>query len=199
MAKMSRSQAAARGTKRDAGRTMDVVAAEAGSGRDLHARPQSTYEARTAKIFTVVQVLLVVVPMAMVAYVWLAGGGSVDGLRDAMEQNPTITVAFISAMCQPLVAWLLKFVREHYLAGDGGYAAANLIGLICGELMLQNAVGVVGCALVLWRIWRRVNGELTAWKAERRLGGMLADLSGALVVCVLGALCAFATWRISMA
>lgn len=199
MAKTSRSQAAARGTKRDAGRTMDVVAAEAGSGRDLHARPQSTYEARTAKIFTVVQVLLVVVPVAMVAYVWLAGGGSVDGLRDAMEQNPTITVAFISAMCQPLVAWLLKFVREHYQAGDGGYAAGNLIALICGELMLQNAVGVLGCALLLWRIWRKIPGELAAWKEDRRLGGMAADLSGAIVVCAVGVLCAFATWRIGLA
>lgn len=199
MAKMSRSQAAARGTKRDAGRTMDVVAADPGTNRELHARPQSTYEARTAKIFTVVQVLLVVVPVAMVAYVWLAGGGSVDGLRDAMEQNPTITVAFISAMCQPLVAWLLKFVREHYQAGDGGYAAGNLIALICGELMLQNAVGVLGCALLLWRIWRKIPGELGAWKEDRRLGGMAADLSGAIVVCAVGVLCAFATWRIGLA
>lgn len=199
MAKMSRSQAAARGTKRDAGRTMDVVAADPGTNRELRARPQSTYEVRTAKIFTVVQVLLVVVPVAMVAYVWLAGGGSVDGLRDAMEQNPTITVAFISAMCQPLVAWLLKFVREHYQAGDGGYAAGNLIALICGELMLQNAVGVLGCALLLWRIWRKIPGELGAWKEDRRLGGMAADLSGAIVVCAVGALCAFATWRIGLA
>lgn len=199
MAKMSRSQAAARGTKRDAGRTVDAAVIAAGSGRDLHARPQSTYEARTAKIFTVVQVLLVVVPVAKVAYVWMAGGGSVDGLRDAMEQNPTITVAFISAMCQLLVAWLLKFVREHYQAGDGGYAAGNLIALICGELMLQNAVGVLGCALLLWRIWRKIPGELAAWKEDRRLGGMAADLSGAIVVCAVGALCAFATWRIGLA
>lgn len=199
MAKMSRAQAAARGTKRDAGRTVDAAVVEAGSSRDLRERPQSAYEARTAKIFTVVQVLLVVIPLAMLGYVWLAGGGSVDGLRESMAQNPTITVSFISAMCQPLVAWLLKFVREHYLAGDGGYAAANLIGLICGELMLQNAVGVLGCALLLWRIWKKIPGELTAWKEDRKLGGMAADLSGAIVVCAVGALCAFATWRIGLA
>lgn len=199
MAKMSRAQAAARGTKRDAGRTVDAAVVAAGPSRNLHARPQSTYEARTAKIFTVVQVLLVAVPVAMLGYVWLAGGGSVDGLRDAMEQNPTITVSFISAMCQPLVAWLLKFVRDHYQAGDGGYAAGNLIALICGELMLQNAVGVLGCALLLWRIWKKIPGELAAWKEDRGLGGMAADLSGAVVVCVVGALCAFATWRIGLA
>lgn len=199
MAKTSRAQAAARGTKLDADREVTAVAKATEPRSERRARPQSKYERRTGKIFTTVQVVLVVVPVAMIGYVWLAGGGTMDGLREAMAQNPTLTVSFISAMCQPLISWLLKFVREHYLAGDGGYAAANLIGLICGELMLQNAVGVVGCALVLWRIWGRVNGELTAWKAERRLGGMLADLSGALVVCALGALCAFATWRISMA
>lgn len=199
MAKTSRAQAAARGTRRDSDRAVDVAAAETDVSRKLHARPQSTYEARTAKVFSVVQVLLVVVPLAMIGYVWLAGGGSIDGLRDAMEQNPTITVSFISAMCQPLVAWLLKFVREHYQAGDGGYAAGNLIALICGELMLQNAVGVLGCALLLWRIWRKIPGELSAWKQDRGLGGMAADLSGAIVVCAVGALCAFATWRIGLA
>lgn len=78
-------------------------------------------------------------------------------------------------------------------------AAGNLIALICGELMLQNAVGVLGCALLLWRIWRKIPGELAAWKEDRRLGGMAADLSGAIVVCAVGALCAFATWRIGLA
>lgn len=198
MAKTSRAKAAARGTRLDADREV-MVAPEPVRKREVRPRPQSKYEARTAKIFTTVQIVLVVVPLAMVAYVWLSGGGTMDGLQDAMRQHPTLTISFISAMCQPLVAWLLKFVREHYQAGDGGYAAANLIGLICGELMLQNAVGVVGCALVLWRVWKRIDGELGAWKADRGLSGMLADLSGALVICAVGVLCAFATWRIGLA
>ncbi len=198
MAKTSRAQAAARGTKLDFDRAIAPVAGTECPQRRVQARPQSKYEQRTAKIFTAVQIVLVAVPLAMVGYVWLTGGGTIDGLQDAMRENPAITVSFISAMCQPLIAWLLKFVREHYLAGDGGYAAANLIGLICGEIMLQNAMGVVGCALLLWRIWKRTDGELACWKRERGLGGMLADLSGVLVVCVLGALCAFASWRIGL-
>lgn len=197
MAKTTRAQAAARGTKLDDERSIRPTDAVEKPKRA--ARPLSKYEARTAKIFTTVQVIMVVVPLAMIGYVWMVGGGSISALQDAMEQNPTLTVSFISAMCQPLVAWLLKFVKQHYQAGDGGYAAANLIGLICGELMLQNAVGVIGCALLLWRIWKRIDGELTAWKRERRLGGMLADLSGALVICVFGALCAFASWRVGLA
>ena len=196
MAKTTRAQAAARGTKLDDERS--IRPADAVEKPKRAARPQSKYEARTVKIFTTVQVIMVVVPLAMIGYVWMVGGGSISALQDAMEQNPTLTVSFISAMCQPLVAWLLKFVKQHYREGDGGYAAANLIGLICGEVMLQNAMGVVGCALLLWRIWKRIDGELTCWKRERGLGGMLADLSGVLVVCVLGALCAFASWRIGL-
>ena len=194
MAKTSRAQAAARGTKLDMDR---AIAPVAGTARPC-VRPRSAYEERTAKIFTAVQVVLVVVPLAMMGYAWMAEGGSIAGLQDAMRQDPALTVSFISAMCQPLVAWLLKFAKERYRAGDGGYAAANLIGLICGELMLQNAVGVIGCALLLWRIWRRIDGELVQWAHERGCGGMAADVSGALVICVLGALCAFASWRIGL-
>ena len=197
MAKTSRAQAAARGTKLDAERTI-AVTEKAERRRVLRERPQSKYEARTAKVFSAVQVVLVVVPLAMVGYVWLAGGGTIDGLQDAMREDPAITVSFISAMCQPFVAWLLKFVREHDRAGDGGYVAANLIGLICGELLLQNVVGVIGCAVLLWRIWKRSGGELTAWKEDRGLAGAAANLSGAIVLCVIGAVCAFATWRIGM-
>ena len=197
MAKTSRAQAAARGTKLDAERTI-AVTEKAERRRVPRERPQSKYEARTAKIFSAVQVVLVVVPLAMVGYVWLAGGGTIDGLQDAMREDPAITVSFISAMCQPFVAWLLKFVRKHDRAGDGGYVAANLIGLICGELLLQNVVGVIGCAVLLWRIWKRSGGELTAWKEDRGLAGAAADLAGAIVLCVIGAVCAFATWRIGM-
>lgn len=195
MAKTTRAQVAARGTRLDADREVRPARQKAPAAT----RPMSSYEQRTGKIFTILQVLLVVVPLALVGWVWVAGGGSVEDLGEAMREDPSITVSFISAMMQPLVAWLLVFVKRHYTAGDGGYAAANLIGLICGELLLQNAVGVLGCALVLWRIWRRIPGELTSWRQERGIKGALADLSGAIAVCVVGAVCAFATWRITMA
>lgn len=157
----------------------------------------SKYERRTKRIISTVQVVLVVIPVAMIAFTWFMNGGTTDGLQEAMAKDPQLTIGFISAMCQPLVAWLLRFVQRHYEQGDGGYAAGNLIALVCGELMLQNVVGIVGCALILWRIWKRIPGEFTAWKQERKIGGMLADISGALLICLFGAVCAFATWRIS--
>lgn len=202
-----RAAEAAHGTAKDPLALRDAAAGageaalrESGSGKSAVARPESAYERRTARFFTVVEVILVVVPVAMVAYLWLMGGGSLDGLQDAFAADPAITVAFVAAMCQPLAAWLLRFVHSHYRAGDGGYAVANLIGLVCGELLLQNIVGVIGCAVLLWRIWKRVvpAGEFAAWRNERSLGGKLADLSGVIVLAVLGVICAFATWRIGL-
>lgn len=204
----SRAAAAARGTAKDpAARKNTAEGATALAAREQERvarrrqRPDNAFERRTARIFTIVEVILVAVPLAMVGYLWMTGGGSLDGLQDAFAADPSIIVAFITAMCQPLVAWLLRFAHRHYREGDGGYAAANLIGLICGELLLQNAVGVLGCGLLLWRVWRRVvpDGEFAAWRRDRPLGGKLADLSGVIVLLVLGAICAFATWRLSAA
>ncbi len=201
----NRAAAAARGTSKDpeAFKNTEAGAAALAERDEKRAarkrqRPDSALERRTARVFTIIEVILVIVPVTLVCYLWMTGG-SLGGLRDAFEADPAITVSFITAMCQPLVAWLLRFVHQHYREGDGGYAVANLIGLICGELLLQNAVGVLGCGFLLWRIWRRVvpNGEFAAWRRDRTLGGKLADLSGVIVIILLGAICAFATWRLS--
>lgn len=196
MAKRSRAAEAARGTRLDPDRAARERPDGAGASLE-RVRPRTKREMLTMRLFTVITVLLVAVPLVMVGYLWAMGGGSLEGLGDAMAQDPQTTVSFVSAMCQVFVAWILVYVRRRYEEGDGGYAAANLVGLVCGEVLLMNAVGVLGCAVLLWRVWRGVSGELSAWWGERGLGGKLLDLSGSLVVCVMGAICAFATWRVS--
>ena len=122
----------------------------------------SKYERRTKRIISTVQVVLVVIPVAMIAFTWFMNGGTTDGLQEAMAKDPQLTIGFISAMCQPLVAWLLRFVQRHYEQGDGGYAAGNLIALVCGELMLQfgDACFQFGDArlVFLLRICQRAHG-----------------------------------------
>lgn len=65
--------------------------------------------------------------------------------------------------------------------------------------MLQNVVGLAGCTVLLWRLWRPAAGELTEWRERRGVGGVVVDISGALVVIVIGAVCAFASWRLGLA
>ena len=160
-------------------------------GRNL----DTARERLTRRIFTTVQVVLVIFPFALLGYVSMAG----MSLQDAFGRDPGFTVSFLAAMAQPFVAWLIRIGYRHYSEGDGGYALGNLIGLLCAEALMQNVVGVAGCAVALWRLWRPAAGELTEWKERRGLGGVLFDISGAIVVLAIAAICAFASWRISLA
>ena len=84
------------------------------------------------------------------------------------------------------------------MAGDAGYAAANLIVLLCAEMMLQSMVGVVAMAILLWRVWRRGAQVMGDWRRGRGVAEVLADVSGSVVVLVLAAVCLFASTRIAM-
>lgn len=96
------------------------------------------------------------------------------------------------------MAYLLRFVYRHYAQGDTGYAVSNLIALLCAEMFLQNIVGIAGMAVLLWRTWRRGSEGLGVWRAHRGIGGMLVDISGALVVLALAGICFFASTRLGV-
>ena len=154
----------------------------------------SRREQLTARIFTTVQVVLCLVLVATVVSLSMAGTGlSVDGLQEAFASNPAMAVSFLSACMQPFIAYLMRFVRNHYAAGDAGYAAANLIVLLCAEMMLQSMVGVVAMAVLLWRVWHRGAQAMGGWRRGRGVAGVLVDVSGALVVLVVAGICLFAS------
>lgn len=84
--------------------------------------------------------------------------------------------------------------REYrkYCEGDAGFAAGNLIGLLCSEILLLNIPGVIGMGILLWRVWRNVAPHFESWLFERRAMGVLADIAGSLVILVLAFMCATA-------
>lgn len=206
MAKRTKSQIAAAGTKLD---TVRAAVADAGGiavGEcsckgtcDWYLAPLdqenlSRREQLTARIFTTVQVVLCLVLVATVVSLSMAGTGlSVDGLQDAFASNPAMAVSFLSACMQPFIAYLVRFVHSHYAAGDAGYAAANLIVLLCAEMMLQSMVGIVAMAILLWRVWHRGAQAMEGWRRGRGVAGVLVDVSGALVVLVVAGICLFAS------
>lgn len=211
VAKKTKSQLAAAGTKMDPTRTAVAdaggVAADGRMGKggcDWHLAPLdeenlSRREQLTARIFTTVQVVLYLVLVATVVSLSMSGTGlSADGLQEAFSTNPAMTVSFLSACAQPFIAYLVRLVRRHYVAGDAGYAAANLIVLLCAEMMLQSMVGVVAMAILLWRVWRRGAQVMGDWRRGRGVAEVLADVSGSVVVLVLAAVCLFASTRIAM-
>lgn len=206
MAKRTKSQIAAAGTKLD---TVRAAVADAGGiavGEcsckgtcDWYLAPLdqenlSRREQLTARIFTTVQVVLCLVLVATVVSLSMAGTGlSVDGLQDAFASNPAMAVSFLSARMQPFIAYLVRFVHSHYAAGDAGYAAANLIVLLCAEMMLQSMMGIVAMAILLWRVWHRGAQAMEGWRRGRGVAGVLVDVSGALVVLVVAGICLFSS------
>lgn len=150
-------------------------------------------------MFLVVEALLVVSP-----FVGMAVSGSLNfdaagiaSLQDLFASSPAFAVSFLAACIQPLVAYLLHLAHKHYADGGGGYTAANLVGLLCAEMLMQNVAGLAGIVLLLWRVWRPTAKERARWRKERPWGAKAAEVSGAIVVVVLAALCAFASWRIN--
>lgn len=203
MGKKSRARVAAAGTRRDPGRRVaegeKANRAEKGKKVGAHAHPEwaphlnSASEDLTAKLFTMVEVILGVVPVVVIG-LFLASkdATSVDKLTEVFSQEPSMVVTFISACLQPFVAYMLYMIYRKYCEGDAGFAAGNLIGLLCSEILLLNIPGVIGMGILLWRVWRNVAPHFESWLFERRVMGVLADIAGSLVILVLAFMCATA-------
>ena len=204
MGKKSRARAAAAGTRKDPERR--VVEGDKAARADkekkvgAHAHPEwaphlnSASEDLTAKLFTMAEVILGVVPVVVIG-LFLASkdAASVDKLTEVFSQDPSMVVTFISACLQPFVAYMLYMVYRKYCEGDAGFVAGNLIGLLCSEILLLNIPGVIGMGILLWRVWRNVAPHFESWLIERRFAGVLADIAGSLVILALAFMCATAT------
>ena len=189
MGKKSRARVAAAGTRKDPGRRVaegkKADRAEKDKKVGAHAHPEwaphlnSASEDLTAKLFTLVEVILGVVPLVVIG-LFLASkdATSVDKLTEVFSQDPSMVVSFISACLQPFVAYMLYMVYRKYCEGDAGFAAGNLIGLLCSEILLLNIPGVIGMGILLWRVWRNVAPHFESWLFERRAMGVLADIAG---------------------
>ena len=203
MGKKSRARVAAAGTCKDPGRRVaegkKADRAEKDKKVGAHAHPEwaphlnSASEDLTAKLFTMVEVILGVVPVVVIG-LFLASkdATSVDKLTEVFSQEPSMVVTFISACLQPFVAYMLYVVYRKYCEGDAGFVAGNLIGLLCSEILLLNIPGVIGMGILLWRVWRNVAPHFESWLFERRVMGVLADIAGSLVILVLAFMCATA-------
>lgn len=209
MGKKSRARVAAAGTRKDPGRRVaegkKADCAEKDKKVGAHAHPEwaphlnSASEDLTAKLFTLVEVILGVVPLVVIG-LFLASkdATSVDKLTEVFSQEPSMVVTFISACLQPFVAYMLYMVYRKYCEGNAGFAAGNLIGLLCSEILLLNIPGVIGMGILLWRVWRNVAPHFESWLFERRVMGVLADIAGSLVILALAFMCATAACALAL-
>ncbi len=128
MGKKSRARVAAAGTRKDPGRRVaegkKADRAEKDKKVGAHAHPEwaphlnTASEDLTAKLFTLVEVILGVVPVVVIG-LFLASkdATSVDKLTDVFSQDPSMVVTFISACLQPFVAYMLYMIYLQILRG----------------------------------------------------------------------------------
>ncbi len=92
----------------------------------MGAHLNSASEDLTAKLFTLVEVILGVVPVVVIG-LFLASkdATSVDKLTDVFSQDPSMVVTFISACLQPFVAYMLYMVYRKYCEGDAALSPAT--------------------------------------------------------------------------
>lgn len=131
MGKKSRARVAAAGTRKDPGRRVaegkKVDRVEKDKKVGAHAHPEwaphlnTASEDLTAKLFTLVEVILGVVPVVVIG-LFLASkdAPSVDKLTDVFSQDPSMVVTFISACLQPFVAYMLYMIYRKLLRGRCG-------------------------------------------------------------------------------
>ena len=80
------------------------------------------------------------------------------------------------------------------VAGVGGVAGDIAFG---DHAHLQEGAEDEG--VVVQNGLLELDGQLSEWAEERQATGMLLDVIGAVLIIVVGALCAFSTWRVMMA
>lgn len=150
----------------------------------------SKREKRTARLFTIVQVVFCVAPLLNLAYLWLMAGAQGD-FEAIISANPLITVAFLTAMIQPFVAYLVGYSAKLIKTERAQYAVLNLLLLFIAEALMRNLIGMIGTGLLFYQVLRSHAFSLKACFGENGAGAALRITGGALAVLPLAALCGF--------
>ena len=150
----------------------------------------SKRESITRVMYIVVEVLLfLIIVIDVVAIVLALDEFTVAALRELFVNEPTYMVDLVNGFLQLFAASIIQSCHKHYEVGDIGSVLYNLGFVLCAEVFLQSIVGIVGCALLLWRSWRRCSVGLSDYKIDRNFTGKLADMAYSLILLVGGIVC----------
>lgn len=202
--KGNRAEEAKRGTKADPERqatATDELAATA--VHSWYVNPLDEYnlskkESLTKKIFTTVEVILcLVIVIYVISATMNAGSFSADSLQDFFAEDPTYALDLLLACLQGFAMAIVRSCYTHYAEGDGAYARYNLLLLLCAEIIMESGVGVAGCAVLLWRIWKPSAESYAKWSSDRTFGGKVSDLLPTIVFLLFALLCFYMNSQLS--
>ena len=160
-------------------------------------KPQSTPDYhRHDRWFMIAKTLLALSPFVAVAYLQTAAGGSNLGLL--LQQDPKITVTFLSAMAGPFTAYLLGFAQKRLYDGDAAYIMSHLVLLSAAELLLRNTLYLIMFLCLIYLVYQMTGmPPLRSLRVKWR-DHFFRDLSGCLVLILFAAFCLFVSLRLGM-
>ena len=146
--------------------------------------------------FAIAKVLLVLPPLLALAYLQLTAGDRELSLL--FQQDPTVTLTFLSSMAGPFIAYLLWFAQKRLHDGDAVYLMAHLTLLLLAAALLRNALYLFTLLFLIYLAVKMTGltplGSLRAkWRDH-----FFRDLSGCFALILFAAFCLFVSLRLGM-
>lgn len=148
------------------------------------------------KWFTIAKILLTLAPFIALVYLQAFTGKS--NLSQMLQQNPQITLAFLTAMAGPFTAYLLSFAQKHFYEGDTAYMMSCLSLLLAAELLLRNTVYILTIACLMLLIYRQTGMSPLTALGKKRKEHFFRDLSGCMVLILFALFCLFVSFRLGI-
>lgn len=148
------------------------------------------------KWFTAAKTLLTLAPLVAVVYLQMLVGDS--NISSLLQQNPQITVTFLSAMTGPFTAYLLGIAQKHLYDGDASYLMTHLVLIFVAEVLLRNVVYMVVITFLMYLVYQMTGISPFASLRTKRKDHFFRDCSGCFVLIFFCSFCLFASLRLGM-
>lgn len=203
--KGNKAEAARRGTRADPARAEELrvqeeereqkaaaIAAVEASGRPrwyvepLDPDNLSDREKVNHALFIIVELLLAIVAIIDLVQIGTAlDGFTTEVLQSFFLDNPSDFIEVLQACVQLISAGIVLSCYNHYVEGDVAYAAYNLVVVLCIEVVLLSTVGIIGLAVLVYRVQKRCQVGLSDWQIYSDFKQKVLDLALSLVVFVI--------------
>lgn len=159
-------------------------------------KPTKT-EKNLKRMFTVTKILMCIFPFAALFYLYMKTREYNLAYNEILRANPVITVAFLTAMCQPFAAWLLTIVQRRVDDLDYANAYFNILLIFIAECLFKNWLGIAATAILFYMINKEsplpIKEEFKKYADWKKI---LFDATGGFVLILLAGFCLFCSLQI---
>lgn len=149
------------------------------------------------RMFTLTKILMCVIPFMMVFYMYMQSSQNSVGYNEILRSNPVLTVAFLTAMCQPFAAWLLTIVERRVESMDYANAFTGLLLIFIAECMFKNWLGIASTAILFYMVNKESPYSITEeFKKYANWKSIFMDATGDIVLLILAAFCLFCSLQL---